>query len=32
MIFRTFTRLKDGQTDRVFVARPRLHFMHRGKN
>jgi len=22
----------DGQTDRILIARPRLHFMQRGKN
>jgi len=23
---------RDGQTDRILIARPRLHFMQRGKN
>ena len=27
-----FTRLTDGQTDRILIARPRLHSMQRGKN
>jgi len=22
----------DGQTDRILLAKPRLHYMHRGKN
>jgi len=26
------TRLTDGQTDRILIARPRLHSMQRGKN
>ena len=26
-----FTRLTDGQTDRILIARPRLHSMQRGK-
>jgi len=25
-------RVTDGQTDRILIARPRLHFMQRGKN
>jgi len=25
-------RRTDGQTDRILIARPRLHFMQRGKN
>jgi len=25
------TRLKDERTDKIFIARPRLHSMHRGK-
>jgi len=27
-----FTRLTDGQTDRILIARPRLHSTQRGKN
>jgi len=26
------TRLTDGRTDRILIARPRLHYMQRGKN
>jgi len=26
-----FTRLTDGRTDRILIARPRLHSMQRGK-
>jgi len=26
------TRLTDGQTERFLIARPRLHFMQRGRN
>jgi len=26
------TRLTDGQTDRILIGRPRVHFMQRGKN
>jgi len=26
------TRLTDGRTDRIIMARPRLHFMQRGKD
>jgi len=25
-------RVTDGQTDRILIARPRLHYMQRGKN
>jgi len=27
-----FTRVTDGQTDRILIARPRRHSMQRGKN
>jgi len=27
-----FTRVTDGETDRILIARPRLHSMQRGKN
>jgi len=27
-----YTRVTDGQTDRILIARPRLQYMHRGKN
>jgi len=30
-ILSQFTRLTDGQTDRILIARPRLHSMQRGK-
>ena len=31
-ITRLTDRQTDGRTDRIFIARPRLHFMQRGKN
>ena len=31
-ITRVTDRQTDGQTDRILIARPRLHFMQRGKN
>jgi len=31
-ILSQITRLTDGQTDRILIARPRLHSMQRGKN
>ena len=27
-----FTRVMDRRTDRILIAKPRLHFMQRGKN
>jgi len=31
-ILSQITRLTDGQTDRILIARPRLHSMERGNN
>jgi len=31
-ITRLTDRQTDGRTDRILIARPRLHFMQRGKN
>jgi len=32
LVFSQCTHLTDGQTDSFLIARPRLHFMQRGKN
>ena len=32
LVLSQFTRLTNGQTDRILIARPRLHSMQRGKN